>query len=180
MKRDAKRIIIEESDGSLYPDNRVMAASWIVATDEEHFTSACTIIQHVSSCSSYRAELEGTFRLLKHIKWLGLTPEEVRHWCDNKGTVKTNKLLSIPAPSDMLAPDADLILAIMALKQKLKLETKCRYISGHQDEKKRKIKSSKEKRKEKTGKTAGTHETNPGDRNQRRYTCPTTRGASRC
>jgi hypothetical protein len=41
-----------------------------------------------------------------------------------------------------------LILAILALKAKLKLETKCCYVAGHQDEKKRKVKSSKEKRKE--------------------------------
>lgn len=52
-------------------------------------------------------------------------------------------------PTDMLAPDADLILAIMALKAKLKLESKCQYFAGHQDAKKRKVKSSKEKRREK-------------------------------
>ena len=48
-----------------------------------------------------------------------------------------------------LAPEADLLLAIMAIKKKLATNVKCRYIAGHQDEKKRKVKSSKEKRKEK-------------------------------
>jgi hypothetical protein len=37
----------------------------------------------------------------------------------------------------------------MALKAKLKLETKCQYFAGHQDAKKRKVKSPKEKRSEK-------------------------------
>jgi hypothetical protein len=55
------------------------------------------VIQNALSLLSYRAELDGTFQLLKNIEWLGLlTPEEVRHWCDNKGAVKANKLASIP------------------------------------------------------------------------------------
>jgi hypothetical protein len=95
------------SDGSFYPDDKVMTA-WIIAEDETNFTSACTVIRNVSSLSSYRAELEGIFRLLRHIDWLRLTPEEVRHWCDNKGAIKANRL----------APDADLILAIMAIKKR--------------------------------------------------------------
>ena len=136
------------SDGSFYPDDKVMTAAWIIAEDETNFTSACTVIRNVSSLSSYRAELEGTFRLLRHIDWLGLTPEEVRHWCDNKGAIKANRLPAIQTPTDMLAPDADLILAIMAIKKKISANIKCRYVAGHQDEKKRKIKSSKERRKE--------------------------------
>jgi len=125
-----------------------MTAAWIIAGDETNFTSACTVIRNVSSLSSYRAELEGTFRLLRHIDWLGLTPEEVRHWCDNKGAIKANKLTSISNPTGMLAPDADLILAIMDIKRKLSANIKCRYVASHQDEKKRKVKSSKERRKE--------------------------------
>jgi hypothetical protein len=97
---------------------------------------------------SYRAELEGTFRLLRHIDWLGLTPEEVRHWCDNKGAIKANKLTAIPNPTGMLAPDADLILAIMDIKRKMSANIKCRYVASHQDKKKRKVKSSKERHKE--------------------------------
>jgi hypothetical protein len=115
MRSDTRKVI-GGSNGSLYPDDKVMTAAWIVATDEEHFTWACVVIQQVPSLSSYRAELEGTFRFLKHIEWLGLTPEEVRHWCDNKGAVKATKLMSIPTPSDMLAPDADLIQAWILLK----------------------------------------------------------------
>ena len=138
------------SDGSLYPEDRVMTAAWIVAEDEApNFTSACTVIRNVSSLSLYRAELEGTFRLLRHIDWLGLAPEEVRHWCNNKGAVKANQLQAIPTPTHMLAPDANLLLAIMATKAKLATNIKCRYVAGHQDERKRKVKSSKEKRTEK-------------------------------
>ena len=111
---------------------------------------ACTVIRNASSLSSYRAELEGIFRLLRHIDWLGLTPEEVRHWCNN-GAVKANRLAAIPTPTDTLAPDADLVLAIMATKAKLAANIKCRYVAGHQDEKKKKLshQSKDEKRKEK-------------------------------
>jgi hypothetical protein len=81
---------------------------------------------------------------LKNIEWLiGLTLDEVRHWCDNKGSVKANILTAIPTPTDML------VLAIMAIKEKITANIKCRYVTGHQDEKKRKVKSSKQRRKEK-------------------------------
>ena len=140
------------SDGSLYPDDRVMTAAWIIAEDEANFTSACTVIRNVSSLSSYRAELEGTFRLLRHIDWIGLTPAEVRHWCDNKGAIKANKLTAVQTPTGMLAPDADFILAIMDIKRKMSANIKCRYVASHQDEKKRKFKSSKQRCKERRGK----------------------------
>ena len=81
---------------------------------------------------------------MKNIEWLiGLTLDEVRHWCDNKGSVKANTLTAIPTPTDML------VLAIMAIKEKITANIKCRYVTGHQDEKKRKVKSSKQRRKEK-------------------------------
>ena len=100
------------SDGSLYPDDHVMTSAWIIAEDETNFTSACTVIWNVSSLSPYRAELEGTFRLLRHIDWLRLTPEEVRHWCDNKGAIKANKRQvglrsggqALPVPSPAQGP----------------------------------------------------------------------------
>jgi hypothetical protein len=129
------------SNGSLYPDDKVMTAAWIIAEDETNFTSACTVIRNVSSLSSYRAELEGTFRLLRHIDWLGLPRSAL-----------ANTLTAIQTPTDMLAPDGDLILAIMAIKKKISANIKSRYIAGHQDEKKRKVKSSKERHKEKKGK----------------------------
>jgi hypothetical protein len=37
MRSDTRKVI-GGSNGSLYPDDKVMTAAWIVATDEEHFT----------------------------------------------------------------------------------------------------------------------------------------------
>ena len=72
----------------------------------------------------------------------------------------------------MLTPDAELILAIMAIKKKISANIKCRYVASHQDEKKRKVKSSKQRRKEKREKrkTTGKTTTHPDSRDQRRHT----------
>jgi hypothetical protein len=102
------------------------------------------VISLVSSLSSYRAELEGTFRLLKHIKYLDMSPDEVRHWCDNEGVVDATNKTSIYTPSDMLAPDADIILAILHHKRKTKIESECIHVLPHQDTKERKTKEEKE------------------------------------
>jgi hypothetical protein len=60
LNRDASTIK-GTSDGSLFKEEKTMTAD--------------------------RAKLEGTFRLLKHIEYLGMTPLEVIQWCDNKGAV---------------------------------------------------------------------------------------------
>jgi hypothetical protein len=106
------------SDGSMLPEGKVMAAAWLVANDESQFMIASVELHNVSSLSSYRAELEGTFCLLKHIEYLGMTPNEIKHWCDNESAVKAIATIDLYSPSDMLAPDADVILALLAQKKK--------------------------------------------------------------
>jgi hypothetical protein len=132
------------SDGSLFRDKEVMTAGWILANDTEHMTAAVFVISTVSSLSSYRAELEGTFRLLKHIEYLGLSPDEVKHWCDNEGAVSATNTDRFHTPSDMLAPDADIILAILEHKRTSHFTSKCVHVLSHQDTKQRESKKEKE------------------------------------
>jgi hypothetical protein len=83
----SNRFLKGASDGSLFRDKEVMTAGWILANDTEHMTAAVFVISTVSSLSSYRAELEGTFRLLKHIEYLGLQPDEIKHkYCQDPHT----------------------------------------------------------------------------------------------
>jgi hypothetical protein len=142
LRRDGRKIK-GASDGSLFRDEEVMTAGWLLANDTEHMTAAVFVISSVSSLSSYRAELEGTFRLLKHIEYLDMSPEEVTHWCDNEGAVGATNTKALQTPKDALAPDADIILAILHHKQKTGLNSECKHVLSHQDTKKRKTKEEK-------------------------------------
>ena len=67
--------------------------------------------------------------------------------CNNKGAVTANQLDKIWSPSDMLAPGADVILALIALKRRVQTNITCQYIPSHQDTKdKKKCKEQREKR----------------------------------
>ena len=46
-------------------------------------------MEKVNKFTSYRSELEGMFRCLKHIEHIG-SPDEIKHWCDNEQAVKKN------------------------------------------------------------------------------------------
>jgi ribonuclease HI len=123
--------IIAVSDGSAHLRDKCAAGAWILATPEHEFISACFLMSDTSSLTSYRIELEGIFRALKHIEYLGLKPTEIEQWCDNKAAViKTEKELS---PKEMIAPEGDIILAIHALRAKLQVPITCNHVYGHQD-----------------------------------------------
>jgi hypothetical protein len=124
-----------------------MTAGWLLANDTEHMTAAVFVITSVSSLSSYQAELEGTFRLLKHIEYLNMSPDEIRHWCDNEGAVSATNTTTIHTPGGMLAPDADIILAILHHKRKTGIQSECKHVLSHQDTKKKKSKEDKEQEK---------------------------------
>lgn len=112
----------------------------MIADAEESRITACFLLTNISSVSSYRSELEGIYRSLRHIEYLGLTPREVQHWCDNKGAVdNSNKGLN--TPSEMICAEADLILAIHHLRSSLetRMRITCRHIYGHQDTRARDI-----------------------------------------
>ena len=111
----------------------------MIHDDADHFATACFLLSDISSLSSYRSELEGIFRSLKHVEYLGMSPTEISHWCDNEAAV--NKCMASPwKPSLMIQPDADILLAIHQIRRILLANGTmviCRHIYGHQDSRKR-------------------------------------------
>lgn len=99
------------SDGSVYIDKEVAACAWMIADSETSSVSACFLLSQISLISSYRSELEGIYRSLRHVQYLNITPQHIQQWCDNESAVNdSNKPLY--TPSAMIKPDADLLLAI--------------------------------------------------------------------
>jgi hypothetical protein len=142
------------SDGSLHREERVMTTAWIIADSADSHLTATAVFHNVSSLSSYRAELEGAYWLLYRIEQLNLSPEEIIHWCDNEVAVAANQLDKLWSPSAALAPDADVILALIVLKKKMSASITCHYVPSHQDTKKW-IKSTQEKKEEHKRKLQG-------------------------
>lgn len=70
------------SDGSVFLEQKV--------ANHDEMLTACFALTNVSSISSTRAELEDAFRSLKHIKYLGMEPEETKRWIDNLTAVKAS------------------------------------------------------------------------------------------
>ena len=66
------------SNGLVHLVQQTAAAAWIVASCMEYCMSACYLIAKINAVSSYRSELEGIFWSLKHLKYLNITPKEVR------------------------------------------------------------------------------------------------------
>jgi hypothetical protein len=129
--------LIIGSNGSLHLNDQVAAAAWVIAADTESFMSATFIMDNTSSYTSHRIELEGIFRALSHLDYLNMTPTMVEQWCDNEQAVKDtgNPLAD---PSAMIKAEADIILAIHHLKNRLPYHTWIRHVYGHQDTKKAK------------------------------------------
>lgn len=122
------------SDGSVYLKDEVATCAWMIADSEESRVTACFLLTNISSLSSYRSELEGIYRSLYHVQYLGMTPSEIQHWCDNESAVNDcNRPLF--SPSAMGKPDADLLLAIHHLRTIMedRIRITCRHIYGHQD-----------------------------------------------
>ena len=122
------------SDGSTHLSHGVASCAWIIHQSPAHEIRACFLICGMTSLSSYRSELEGTYRALLQLQRSGLKPGIAYQWCDNKAAVdKTNTELY--APRDMLLPDADILLAIKHTRTQLERGTKLisRHIYGHQD-----------------------------------------------
>jgi hypothetical protein len=134
------------SDGSVYHEKQVAAAAWIIASDHTSMVSACFVLCNTSSVSSTRAELEGSFRSLKHIEYLGLEPEETERWIDNLTAVRASDPSFQMRPRNMIDPDADLVLAIQAITKSLTRADSCKHVYSHQDERKRE--RNKEKKRE--------------------------------
>ena len=124
--------IVSGSDGSVHLRQRLVTSAWMATTSSDQHRSACFLMTDCNSISSYRSELEGVYRLLRSIEHWGLKPESVEHWCDNERSVMNTEEAPYGASSTTRA-DADLVLAIHHLKQKLSYPVKCRHVYGHQD-----------------------------------------------
>ena len=94
-------------------------------------------MQNVSSTTSYRAELDGAFHLLKHIKLCGMKSTEVDQWCKNLLAAHSidEDFLS---PKGMGEPKADTILGVHQLKKDLPNVNECKHVYAHQDTQKAK------------------------------------------
>jgi hypothetical protein len=96
--------------------------------------------------SSTRAELEGAYRSLKHIDYLGLDPKEVQRWIDNLTAVKSANVDKYYKPKHMLNPDADVVLAIHHIIRTVKFKDSCHHVYSHQDEREREERQRRNKR----------------------------------
>ena len=85
---------------------------------------------NMNKVTSYRSELEGIFRALKHIEYLNWTPRELDQWCDNKQVVY-NSMHYPRRPTDMLGADMDLVLVIHHLKSTLTTTVNCQHVYGY-------------------------------------------------
>lgn len=134
VDRNAPDNITLGSDGSLYRRQRVATCAWALYVADGCLLKACYALEEMTSLSSYRSELEGMYRGLVQVSHLDWRPKVIFQGCDNKAAIDiTNR--GLQTPSDMLAPDADAVLAIHHVRNKMEDTTEivCQHIYGHQD-----------------------------------------------
>jgi len=128
------------SDGSVLRVHNVAAAAWIIPTNQNEYVKACFLMTNVSSVNSYRAELEGLYRALYHIQYLGIElgpDDDITQWFDNEsGAFTSNRPMK--TGRDTIQPEGDLLMAIQHLRQKLPFGVISQHVRGHQDTAKKK------------------------------------------
>lgn len=123
------------SDGSVRLQDGLAACAWILHNSDDEQIKACYLLEKMTSLSSYRSELEGMYRGLQQVLLSGITPQAIEQWCDNEAAVNRSTQ-PIAHPHDMIAPDADIVLALHATRQRLEgTSINCRHVYGHQDSK---------------------------------------------
>ncbi len=129
---DAQSLLIG-CDASLHPSLRVATCAWVIESQDAQQTQAFVHLQNLSSFTTYRSELEGIYRSLLHTHDLGLLPQHIKQWCDNKAAID-NAVKDLYTPNHMSRPDADILLATTALRQKFANCTISQnHVYGHQD-----------------------------------------------
>ena len=129
--------LILGSDGSVRLANEVATCAWMIMDSEGNYAQACLLLRNINSLTSYRSELEGIYRGLRHIQHLNMTPTFIHQWCDSKSAVD-NSNRDPPNPGAMIAPEADILLAIRHLRLQMAASTiTCRHVYGHQDTRRR-------------------------------------------
>lgn len=124
--------IVLGSDGSVHIANEAAAAAWIIHAGPDEEMQAVVLTAGMTSLSAYRTELEGVFRCLKHVKYLGLTHRDIKQWCDNKQAVISVDQ-PIYSPAGMVGADADIVLAIHHLISNEEWTHQIRHVYAHQD-----------------------------------------------
>jgi hypothetical protein len=120
-------------DASLHLAPNIATCAWVIENPKQSQIQAHANILNISSFTTYRSELEGIYRLLRHIQTLNLHPPSIRQWCDNKAAID-NATRGPTNPSQMTRPDADILLAISALRHKYSpCKITHRHVYGHQD-----------------------------------------------
>ena len=132
MAEDVEMVTLG-SDGSVHLFEGLAACAWVIHQTEEQQLKACYVLENMASISSYRSKLEGMYRGLMDVR-SRLTPTALRQWCDNKAAVDKYNM-TLYKPSQMIASDADVILAIKHVSKQLAESTEvvCKHIYGHQD-----------------------------------------------
>ncbi|KAL7532592.1 hypothetical protein ACHAWF_004182 [Thalassiosira exigua] len=121
------------SDGSCHLYHQIAGAAWIIEDGDKSKDEACILLHgKTTSCSAFCWELEGMFRSLYHLNQLGLTPKEVFQWCDNERAVYSSNNLP-HTPKEVMASDADVIMAIHDLKSRLPFPVSGKHVYDHQD-----------------------------------------------
>ncbi|KAL7544883.1 hypothetical protein ACHAWF_012867 [Thalassiosira exigua] len=133
------------SDGSCHIHQQIAGAAWIIedgtATEE-----ACILLHgQTTSCTGFRSESEGLFRSLHHLQRLNVRPKEVVQWCDNEYAVDSSNRPR-KTPREVMASDADVIMAIHDLKSRLPFPVEGRHVYGHQDTRGKRTKTKQKKR----------------------------------
>ncbi len=119
-------------DASLHVSLHISTCAWVVETPELEQLQAYVNLQHLSSLTTYRGKLEGIYCSLRHVHDLGYLPPHIRQWCDNKAAIE-NAARDLYNPSQMLQPDADILLAISTLRHKFHCSLTQQHVYGHQD-----------------------------------------------
>ena len=106
------------SDGSVHLVQRVATCAWVVHQQDGSQLQACVHLEPMTSISSYQSELEGMYRGLCTLRHLGIMAAILRQWCDSTSVVDgCNKRFL--GPTDLVAPDANVLMAVGFLLQQL-------------------------------------------------------------
>jgi hypothetical protein len=131
--------IMVGSDGSTHRTKRVAACAWLIYVAEDKTVKACVALEHMTSITSFRSELEGMYRGLLQVEQMDLHTNSIAQWCDNKAAVDSLNARHW-TPQDMLAPDADILLAINGVTGRIErtgVSLTRKHVYGHQDTKQR-------------------------------------------
>ena len=121
------------SDASIHTDRGVATCAWMISHNNSQFIQACAHITNISSVTSYRGELEGIYRALRHTLQRFLSPAKIDFGCDNKAAIDKLKLDHL-TPAMMIQPEADILLATRALTEGMThTQVEFSHVYGHQD-----------------------------------------------